>query len=469
MFLPYQLSWINDHSQVKIIEKSRRIGISWAESFWAVQHASLVTGSDVWYVGYNREMAFEFIRDCTTFANALQIVTESAGVVVMAGEQTASQLRFTSGHRITSLSSRPENLRGKKGFVIIDEAAFHPDLDELLKSAFALKIWGGGLHIISTHNGEQNLFNQLINQVKAGEKNFSLHRVTFQDALNDGLYKTICDANGKQWSQIDEYEWAKDIYQSYGDQSSEELDVVPSSGAGTYLPRSLTRAVAVDGIPVVRLALDNDFTERPDRITFLTKWLATHTIELNFRKSRLFIGVDFGRTRDLSVIWVLLRDSANKYHTLAVYELRNVPFEEQKKILFHILSRINQPFNVALDARGNGQYLSEVTAQKFGSRVNPVMLSVNWYIEYMPVMKALFETKDINIPDDDDIITDLNMIQLKDGVAKIGDNRSKDKDGNERHGDAAIALALAVSAAYDNQSGMQTFIPVKRKRDLDDD
>jgi len=46
------------------------------------------------------------------------------------------------------------NLRGKQGRVIIDEAAFHDNLEELLKAALALLMWGGEVRIISTHNGD---------------------------------------------------------------------------------------------------------------------------------------------------------------------------------------------------------------------------------------------------------------------------------------------------------------------------
>ena len=36
---------------------------------------------------------------------------------------------------------------------MIDEAAFHDDLPELLKAALAFTMWGGVVRVISTHNG----------------------------------------------------------------------------------------------------------------------------------------------------------------------------------------------------------------------------------------------------------------------------------------------------------------------------
>ena len=52
--------------------------------------------------------------------------------------------------------------------------------------------WGGCMEIISTHRGSNSFFNQLIREIneKGNPKKISLHRVTLQDALDQGfLYK----------------------------------------------------------------------------------------------------------------------------------------------------------------------------------------------------------------------------------------------------------------------------------------
>lgn len=64
------------------------------------------------------------------------------------------------------------------GDVVIDEAAFHESLDELLKAAMALTMWGARVRIISTHNGVDNLFNQYIQEAREGRKDYSVHRIT---------------------------------------------------------------------------------------------------------------------------------------------------------------------------------------------------------------------------------------------------------------------------------------------------
>ncbi|MCR2726210.1 hypothetical protein NSP06_24420, partial [Salmonella enterica] len=73
---------------------------------------------------------------------------------------TAYRIRFASGFQVCALSSRPANIRGLQGHVVIDEAAFHPDVQGVLDAATALLIWGGQITIISSHNGKNNPFAQ---------------------------------------------------------------------------------------------------------------------------------------------------------------------------------------------------------------------------------------------------------------------------------------------------------------------
>ena len=129
-------------------------------------------------------------------ANAVEeIVLEDERAAIL-----AYRIRFASGHKVVALSSRPSNLRGKDGCAVIDEAAFHEDLPGLLKAALAFTMWGGLVRIISTHNGADNAFNELISEIRAGRRPYSLHRTTLDDALADGLFQKICEQSGGDWN-----------------------------------------------------------------------------------------------------------------------------------------------------------------------------------------------------------------------------------------------------------------------------
>ena len=70
ILLPYQRRWLADQSQVKVSEKSRRIGITWTEAADRALGAATSgrAGIDGWYIGYNKDMALEFIEAAARWA-----------------------------------------------------------------------------------------------------------------------------------------------------------------------------------------------------------------------------------------------------------------------------------------------------------------------------------------------------------------------------------------------------------------
>lgn len=107
VLLPYQQRWIADEAPVRVCEKSRRIGLSWGMAAEASLTAASEKGMDVWYVGYNRDMAQEFIRDAGDWAKAYQLAASEMEEVVLTDEDRdilAFRINFPSGYRVTALS-----------------------------------------------------------------------------------------------------------------------------------------------------------------------------------------------------------------------------------------------------------------------------------------------------------------------------------------------------------------------------
>jgi len=462
VFMPYQQRWVADDADVKVIEKGRRIGISWAEAADAVLTAAAgyyAGGMDVWYVGYNKDMAVEFILDAAQWARHFNEAIsdfECNEEIFQQDDEKKSVLtfsiKFASGNRITALSSAPANLRGKQGLVIIDEAAFHPDLKELLKAAFALLIWGGKVHIISTHKGIDNAFNELIEDIRADKKPYSLHRVTFDDAIQEGLYERICLRLKKNWSLQGQREWIAKIRAIYHPNDAEELDCIPSQSTGSYFSRALIESRMSADYPVFRLSLPDNFEQKPaqDRWEHVQNWLEDNLLPIIKalpQSYSSYYGMDFARNLDLSVIWPLLEQTNLKHYTPFTVELRNVPFEQQKQVLHFNCDNLPNFRGGANDTRGNGQWLGEVTAQKYGfERILRVMITQEWYREAMPPYKAAFDDAEILIPKDSYILDDHRAVKLVGGVARVPDGaKTKDVTG-KRHGDSAIAGCLALYA-----------------------
>jgi len=474
ILLPYQQAWVEDRSQVKIYAKSRRIGVSWAEAGDNALYAAKTSGGNVFYVGYNKDMARTYIEDTGWWAKQYQQIVEEAYEndyedILPSGDVRHIQsfvVKFASGHRVTALSSRPSNLRSKQGRVVIDEAAFHDDLKGLVGAALALTMWGGEIRIISTHNTVDSYFNELIEEIRAGKLNYSLHQTDLMGAIEQGLYQRICLSTGKKYSPEAEAKWVKELYASYPDKAvaAEELDVIPRSGSDVYLSRALIEAVMQPDIPIVRLALESSFLDKgmDYRTSWMADWCATYLKPvLTTFNSRLnhYLGADFARSGDLTVIWILAEQPDLHLSTALVVELRNIPFDEQKQLMLYLCKRIPKFMSGAVDGRGNGEYIAETMDQMYSGifyRTNDkpgVRATVEFYRQAMPRMKARFEDKSLTIPRDSNILADLRSITLDKGVAKIPDNlHIKDTSGGMRHGDAAIALLMAIWASIQDVS-----------------
>jgi len=359
-------------------------------------------------------------------------------------------ITFPSGFRIVALTSRPSNLRGRQGVVVIDEAAFHNDLAELLKAALALLIWGGEVHVISTHNGTDNPFNELIEEIRAGKRKGQLFRCTFKEAVADGLYRRVCLRKGIEWTEAGEAEWVASVYAFYGDAADEELDCIPSQGGGAFLSLALLEQRSRAGVPVLRLAYPQGYEviaehlRLADSLGWCERELAPLLAQLP-PGAWSFYGMDFARNGDLSVITPLIQDQDGRKRPPFMVELRNVPFKQQEQILFYLVDRLPSFMAGAHDARGNGQALAEAAAVRYGhTRIGQVMLTEGWYRDNMPGLKADLEDGSLyDIPADRDVIADLRSLKMIKGVARIPEGRATDKNGDKRHGDAAIAIALA--------------------------
>jgi len=483
VLLPYQKAWIEDPSPLKIAEKSRRTGLTWGEAADAVLSASAARtagGTNHFYVGSNKEMAIEFIDACAMWAKAFDRAASAIQEEVLHDEDKdilTFNIHFASGFKIQALSSRPSNLRGRQGNVTIDEAAFHAELGEVLKAALALTMWGAKVRLISTHNGVDNLFNELIQDSRAGKKRYSVHRVTLDDACEQGLYQRICQVRGIEWSQDAEDEWKANLLADTAtrEDALEEYYCVPKSGGGAYLSRALIEARMIEA-PVLRFEGSAEFNGVPERYRALEveEWCQRELaplLEVLDRRDEHVFGEDFGRSGDLTVIAPMAITAHLMRRVPFLVELRNVPFKQQEQVLFFIVDRLPRLRGGKLDGRGNGQYLAEQAVERYGSTVEAVMLTQGWYLENMPPFKAAFEDAGIEIPRDRDTGDDLRALEVIKGVPKLPDAKTGAK--GDRHGDAAIALVLAHAASLSDAVAID-FIAVPRGpggafADADDD
>ncbi|MGE4404475.1 hypothetical protein [Pseudomonas sp.] len=472
VFLPYQQRWFDDTSQIMIAEKSRRTGLTWAEAGRNVINAAKPRrrgGCNTFYVGSKQEMALEYIAACALFARAFNELAQ-ADVY----EQTfwdegrreeilAYMIRFPkSGFKIQALSSRPSNLRGLQGDVVIDEAAFHESLEELLKAALALTMWGNKVRLISTHNGVDNAFNSYIQDAREGRKDYSVHRITLDDAIAQGLYRRICYVTGQTWSPAAEQQWRDKLYKNAPNVESadEEYGCVPKKSGGAYLSRVLIeQAMVVDhSIRIYRYEAPAGFEgwtpemREAEISTWCEENLAPELARLSPRNRHAF-GEDFARRGDLTVFTPLQIDPLLRKRVPFEVELRNLTYEAQRQIMFYICDRLPRLGGLAFDATGNGGYLAEQAALRFGAGlVDQVQLNLAWYALWMPKLKGELEAFNLQIARHQTRLDDLLSIKVEKGVPVIDKGRTKDVQSQDskarRHGDSAVSLVMAVRASF---------------------
>ncbi|MCO8248489.1 terminase large subunit domain-containing protein [Comamonas thiooxydans] len=453
IFMAYQVKWVEDQAPVKIMEKSRRIGLSYSEAADDVLYAASASGANVYYISYNKEMTQGFIQDCASWAKAFNAAAGQIEESVLLEEDKqilSYTINFDSGHKIQAFTSNPRNLRskGRPGErLVIDEAAFVDDIKELLKAAMAMTMWGGQIRIISTHNGEDNPFNELINDVRAGRYPYSLHRVDFDDALRDGLYRKICAVNNTPWTPEGEATWREEIIARYRPNQDEELFCVPAQGGGTWLTRVLVESRMVEA-PVIRFTGTKYFNQSSPAVrqVLMQEWIDTELKPLLKRLNpelRHALGMDFARTGDLSVIAPVEVASNLHEHVPFLVELKNVPYNQQLQVLFAICDVLPRVSGIVIDSRGNGSYIGEAAEDRYGSIVLKLMPTESWYRDNMPGYKAAFEDGTFTLPKHDGLLQDHRAFKLVRGVARIPEGKT---DGDS-HGDRAMACVYAHAAA----------------------
>ncbi len=248
----------------------------------------------------------------------------------------------------------------------------------------------------------------------------------------------------------------RDIRDFYGEAGAEELDCIPRQSGGKYLPRALLEARAVK-VPILRWGVEDSFVDLADdkRWAECDAWLRENVepiLSLLPSGLRTSLGEDFGRSGDLTVLWPLITGGDLVRRTPFVIELRNVPFRQQEQVVFWLIDRMPRFSGAAFDARGNGQYLAEVSRQRYGSEcIAEVMLTEGWYREHMPPAKAALEDGTLELPADAEILDDFRTIEVVKGVPRVVE-KTRGATG-QRHGDAAVACVLSYFASRTLDAG----------------
>ena len=84
--LAYQSRWNAESAPVAVIEKSRRIGLSWGDASERVLYAGEGRGH-VFYMSYNKDMTETYINDCAEWASYYKLKASAVEETLISSER----------------------------------------------------------------------------------------------------------------------------------------------------------------------------------------------------------------------------------------------------------------------------------------------------------------------------------------------------------------------------------------------
>ncbi|MGV6814074.1 MAG: phage terminase large subunit family protein, partial [Phycisphaerales bacterium] len=311
--------------------------------------------------------------------------------------------------RITVMTSNPKRFRSKGGDVVLSELAFHENPGEMWKAAAAVATWGGRIRVLSSHNGHESWFNQLLLQArkyddpetygapKSTDFKATIHSTDIYEAIEDGICERINKISGATRSR-EEFVASLKSKCATTEIWEEEYECKPSKQSGSYFPHSLiTPCVTQDA------AIPTECVE-----TFIADIIARSA-----NWSRIAAGCDIGRIKDRFVIWVWGREGT-KRKTLGILVFQNKPFGDMETAINRLMvtnfhgKRVQR---ICIDSTGLGMQLAERMEIKHRARAEGVMMTQNTKHDMFTRVRAGLEDITVEIPDDDVTRSDISSIR----------------------------------------------------------
>ncbi len=496
VLLAFQRRWVADDSPIKLCVKSRQIGLTWcnaAEDVLVAAADSTAGGMNCWYLAQSEKDTRTYIEDVISWAEAMgHLVDRSEEQIVDPTDKIAIQVLavvFRSGFAVRAMVGHPRNLRGKRGKVTFDEAAYNDNAHEFIPAARAFLRWGGRIAIISTEWSTETAFHKWREDIEAGKLGWSLHVITFDDALADGLYRRVCEKRGLPYTREAELAMRAEEIRDLGDDADRELFCIPVGASDIYLDRATVEACMHQGRPVVRLKPPREneegvpFIDWPqgERDEFVDAWCAAElkpALDALSPAQSHALGADFGRSGDITVIVPMATTHTLKRSVPFVVEMRATTFDAQRRVYRYIIDRLPRRAIMALDAGLQGSELAEVMRQRYGTQIVGINIiggkyrepdarkgtSLN-YPELLPPLKRALQERTLELPADDLHVADLMGLRMVNGMPCVPPVRTNKGQSGQRHCDFAVGLALALWASFQGAADWSAYETDKPRRE----
>lgn len=461
----YQKNWVADKSRFKIGAITRQGGKSFSTSLEAVLDCVKNPNTTWVLLSAGERQSKELINKAKMHMMAIDvalasIATNESEFLSEDGKTIYKQLEINlpNGSRIVGLPANPDTARGWSANIILDEFALHRDSREIWSAMFPTVTRGYKIRMVSTFKGKSNKFYEMFFSAPTlqrfsgkeyehvGERGgWSKHLYSIYDAVEMGL--KLKDSEGEAIEP-------EDLKLALNDDDAwdEEFCCIPSDEVSAFLTHELISSVE-----------DGRLHPEPDWVDSLIKKAEANYRQYKETKERpalpleifkdvhflgdLYLGMDIGRKKDLSVIW-LDQKIKDVLHTVAVIELRAKPFFVQEQVLQSVLS-LPGIRRAAIDETGIGAQLAESAQDLFEGKVECIPFTAGNKEALATGLKRNFEDRGSLIPAKSTIRNSLHSVKKYATTTKHFrfDAERTDKTG---HADHFWAKALSTQAATSN-------------------
>ena len=213
------------------------------------------------------------------------------------------------------------------------------------KAAYPLTTWGFPIRILSTYNGKGNRYYRTVQAAKEPKSKWSLHTVTIEDAVRQGLADKVY---GRKLSKKERQDYLDELRSGAADEETwlQEYMCIPVDEATAWLTWELITSA------------EHKEAGKPEL----------------YRGGDCYVGMDIGRRRDLTVIWVLER-VGDVLWTREVVALKNASFAEQDDALDRVFANY-KVVRCCKDQTGMGEKPVEDAKRRHGEyRVEGVLFT----------------------------------------------------------------------------------------------
>lgn len=442
-WLPTQERWIKSKARLKLMEKCRRFGGSYANNYAVAEKVSMKGNPfDAWIGSRDLLAARLSINDVKLFSRVLNVACEDRGEVLLDHDKAlrAFEVEFANGRFARGLSSSPDAFAGKQGWISLDEFALHKDPRQLYGIVQPGIMRGGSLSIISTQRGSANFFNELVKEIKekGNPKRFDFFSINIEQAVNEGLWLKIQQTLEASGVEDERLGWSDDEFlQSLRNECAteemwlQEYMCQPCDDNSALLTwQEILAASRTDG-EISALLRDVPLT------------------------APRYVGMDIGRRNHPSVIWQWVKHNGLLIEE-AVIPLQSMAFAKQEEVLFELLAKL-PVVRCLVDATGLGMQLAENAVTKFPGKVTPVTFNPQSKVAMAAGAKRKFQDGIVRMRDETKRQYELYSIKQRAGSADsiVITSEAGLSDG---HSDYAWAAFLGLAGADGRASTLQCIL-----------